>query len=57
MVNSDFISQYIEYLKELSQVKPHSYLKVSLSSDPKDTIYFYDGFSKDVLNVNGLMLN
>ena len=53
-----FIEQYIEYLKELREINPRSYLKVSVSSDPEDVLYFYDGLSSnDELCIDKLSIN
>ena len=40
-----FLEEYVAYLKDLSTVNPRSYLKVSLSDQSDDVIYFYDGLS------------
>ena len=41
-----FLEEYVAYIKELSTVNPRSYLKVSMSDQPNDVTYFYDGLSE-----------
>lgn len=44
-LSSSFIADYVEYLNELRKINPRSYLKVSMTSNPDDVIYYYNGLS------------